>query len=170
MSRNRTENTAVVEDVDVPSESEDTVAEDTVGTEAASDPSTENKAPKAPARPTPPEGFVTPSGFAAALKTERGVELRPQVVYSYMKNQSKEDGFPFVDSTTLGESASRPLIKVEDALGWWDRKEQRKVQRSQNAQAKAAEKERRAAEKAVATEQQTGENAEAVSETVAEAE
>jgi hypothetical protein len=149
MSRNRTENT-VVEDVDVPVETtevEDTVS-DTAGTEAASDPSTANKPPKMPARPDAPEGYVTPINFANALKAQRGVELRPQVVYSYIKNQSKVDPFPSVDSTTLGEQKSRPLVNLEEGLAWFDRKEQRKTERSQNAQAKAAAKAEKAAARA----------------------
>jgi hypothetical protein len=79
-------------------------------------------------RLTPPEGYVTPVGLAHEISKQRGIdpELRPQQVYGWLKNNKN---FPAVDSTTLGESESRPLVKLEDGLKFYDDLQNRKAER-----------------------------------------
>ena len=116
------------------------------------------KAKKAPARGELPEEYVTPVGFAKIvsereLHTDRngGHDVKPQMVYSYIKNAPKEDPFPLTDvEDSLGKTRSAVLI--EDGIAWWERKNERTSARKVNAAEKAAAKEKRAAEKAAAAE------------------
>jgi hypothetical protein len=101
----------------------------------------------APAKETkpkfePPEGFVTPIQFRAKLvETGRAPEsLRPQVVYSYVKNISKVNPLP------VQMHNGRPVINLEGGLAWWDKKEELKKERAANAADKAAKKAAKAAE------------------------
>jgi hypothetical protein len=143
----------VDENVDVPAETEETDAPATPADKP------EKKASK---RPPVPSGYDTPINFAHALtarlqsegQLKEGEVFKPQVVYSYVKNRSKNDPFPvyfvFADGSQTEEptpnDGSRPLLKVEEdgtfaeAMAWWDRKDERKAQRAQNAKDKAAKK------------------------------
>lgn len=118
---------------------------------------TVEKAPKAKAEPKRgelPEGYVTPIGLAKEL-TEQGlhqnragetVEVRPQMVYSYIKNSPKDDTFPLVTVTdSLGKD--RQAVKLEDGIAWWVRKNDRVAARKSSAAEKAAKKAERAAAK-----------------------
>ena len=114
----------------------------------------EPKAKKEPARGDLEEGIVTPVQFAKVL-TERKLhtdkngshEVKPQMVYSYIRNASKEDPAPFATHTdSIGKE--RFSAKLEDALAWWERKNQRVSERKANAQAKAQKKAENAAKKA----------------------
>lgn len=86
-------------------------------------------------RPPIEEGYVSPIGFQKALKEQRGVDIRPQQVYSYIRNSSGENAKnPFPVHVING----RPQIKVQEGLDWWDAKEQRKSDREQAKQEKAS--------------------------------
>jgi hypothetical protein len=108
----------------------------------ASAPTTETAAKaKGRKRPTPPDGYVTPVGLAHEISKQRlddptGAKLAPQQVYGWLKNSK---AFPAVDSTTLGESDSRPLVKLEDGLKFWDEMQNRKATRETNKTAAPAE-------------------------------
>jgi hypothetical protein len=121
--RSQESNTDVIEpeDVDVP-ELEDDDETETVVTadqekagQGQADPSKAASKPKNP-RWAPPEGFLTPVGFAKIvterkLHTPRGAsepgEVSSQMVYSYAKNAPKTDKFPltFFDATS-GEAVA----------------------------------------------------------------
>jgi hypothetical protein len=123
-------------------------------------PATEEKQPKAkkePKRGDLPEGYVTPVGLAAIL-TERKlhtnrdgeiVEVKPQMVYSYIKNASKEDPFP-IETVKDSIGAERQAVKVDEGVAWWTRKNERVAARKANAAEKAAKKEANAKAKAEA--------------------
>lgn len=143
----RRKDTAVIEttieNLDVDVETVDDETED-VAAPAAKEP----KAKKEPARGDLPEGHVTPVGLAKLI-TERGehtnrdgevVELKPQMVYSYIKNAPKDDPFPFVEGLTDSLGKPRQAATVADALAWWDRKKTRAGERKANAAAKAEKK------------------------------
>jgi hypothetical protein len=129
-------------------------------TETVSETSTETKAkPKAePARGDLPEGYVTPIGLAKALSqpidgnaentdpsnfyhTDRsgGHEVRPQMVYSYMKNAPKDHPFP-IETVTDSIGKERQALKLDAGLAWWVAKNERVAGRRQNAAEKAAKK------------------------------
>lgn len=129
-------------DVDAPEggEAEDTVAE---GTDVA--PKAE-KAKKEPARPPVPEGFISPVKFAKVLtehlrskgKLTAEQEVRPQVVYSYIKNNGADSKHPFPTHSAEGRAV---VLKADEAVAWWDAKDERvaagKVARAEKAKAKA---------------------------------
>jgi hypothetical protein len=114
---------------------------------------------KAPKRGDLPEGFVTPVGFAKILtekklhrdKDGNVVEVKPQMVYSYLKNSPKDDK---LETTTVKDSngIERKVLKTEDALAWWERKNERVAGKKANAAAKAEAKAKRASEKTEAGE------------------
>lgn len=136
--------------------------EDTSGAVAtdteASDAEKPAKAKKEPARGDLPEGYVTPVQLAKVL-TEKGlhtdrsgavVEVKPQMVYSYMKNAPKEDPFP-VETIKDSLGHDRQATKTDDAVAWWERKNARVAERKANATAKAEKKAARAEAKAEGT-------------------
>jgi hypothetical protein len=107
-----------------------------------------DKAAKEPAKPKKgdlPEGFVTPIQFAKVIG-ERGLhtdrdgnvvtDVKPQMVYSYMKNSPKEDR---LDPQDIEDSngVKRSVLKLDDAIAWWERKNERAATRKANAKAKA---------------------------------
>jgi hypothetical protein len=144
MSRNRSAADVVetVEDVDVPAEVAETDTPAENGPEATA---SEPKAAKAPARPTPPEGFVTPIQFRNEL-VKRGLvseNFRPQVVYSYINSPAKNDPFP-VHTNKEGSEGGRPLVNIEEGLAWFARKDERIKTRKANAAEKAAKAEAKA--------------------------
>jgi hypothetical protein len=119
------------------------------GTEAAAP-----KEPKVPARGDLPDGYVTPVGFAKVLSqpidgnAENTVddnfrhtdkngshEVKPQMVYSYMRNASKTNPFP-VETIKDSLGHDRQVLKVEAGLAWWDAKNSRVQERKANAAAK----------------------------------
>jgi hypothetical protein len=123
---------------------------------------TESAAPKEkkPARGALPEGYVTPVGLAHELG-KRGLqkdrdgnvltEVKPQMVYSYMRNAPKEDAFP-IEKVNDDQGNERQALKLDAGIEWWERKNKRAAERKENAAAKAAKK----AEKAAATSEAEG--------------
>jgi len=137
MARNRNA------EVDVPDSSETDAPE-----------STEAKAPKGPKRGELPEGFVTPIGLAKELTT-RGlhtnrdgetVEVKPQMVYSYIKNAPADHPFP-LQSVEDSNGTARQVVSLEEGLAWWVEKTERAQARRANAAEKRTAKEQRAAER-----------------------
>jgi hypothetical protein len=121
------------------------------------------KPAKEPVRGELPEGMVTPIGLTKAIN-EQGLytnregevaELKPQMVYSYIKNAPKERQYPgksVVDS--VGTTRER-VCTLEEGLAWWAAKNEAADARRKNAAEKAAkqaEAKRLKAEKATATE------------------
>lgn len=125
------------------------------------------KAEKAPARPEVPSGYITPVQFAKALTkhlAEKGVSnkngkigrkeddtidlnhnpIPPQYIYSVL-NQGKKAGAKN-PLPSYSEGGRENLLKLEEALAWWDAKDQR-VADSKTAK---AEKEAKKAAKAEA--------------------
>ena len=135
---------------------------------------TEAKAPKAkkePARGELPEGFVTPIGLAKELtarqlhrnKAGEVVEVRPQMVYSYINNAPKDNPFPIqVVQDSLGHD--RKVVKLEEGLAWWEAKNERVASKRTNAEAKRTAKAERAAAKAEAAEAEGDESSEPAGE------
>lgn len=122
------------------------------------------KAKKEPARGDLPEGYVTPIGLAKELgkrglqRNREGVvleEVRPQMVYSYIKNAPKEDPFP-LETVTDSIGKERQALKLDEGIAWWERKNERAASRKQNAAEKKAKKEAAAAARAEAAEAETG--------------
>jgi hypothetical protein len=130
----------------------DLPAGDTAKTDAASDPSTA-AVPKKATKPPVPAGFITPVAFAHTL-TEKlrgtkqlaeGEVFPPQMVYSWVKAGQKsgaKDGLP-----SYSEGGRDNLLKADEAMAWYDRKDQRVADRKAAKEKKAAE----AAAKASAT-------------------
>ena len=112
------------------------------------------KAPKVPTRGTLPEGYVTPVGLAKAL-TEQGlhtnkagvvVPVAPQVVYSYIKNASKDHPFP-MEKVTDSIGKERDALVLADGIAWWAAKNAKAAERKVSA---AAKKDAKAAKAAAA--------------------
>lgn len=145
------QNTQTNPDVDAPDEVEETVDAPETATE------TKTKAKAEPKRGELPEGYVTPVGFAKVL-TERklqtakdgSTDVKPQMVYSYIKNSPKEDRFPLIEvEDSLGHK--RQVVKVEDGVAWWTRKNERVASRAASAKEKADKKAANAAARAQAS-------------------
>ena len=125
---------------------------------------------KGPARGELPEGYVTPVGLAKVLG-ERGLqqnrqgetlsEVRPQMVYSYIKNASEKDPFP-LETVTDSIGKERQALKLDEGIAWWERKNERTAQRKANAAEKKAKAEQRAAEQAKQAETEAEDSEEAV--------
>jgi hypothetical protein len=149
MPRNKNQNA----DVETVEETEEVATP-----EASAEGETKTTKKAEPKRGTLPEGYVTPVGLAKVIG-EKGLqtnregevlsEVKPQMVYSYMKNAPKDDPFP-IETVTDSIGAERQAVKVEAALEWWTRKNERTAQRSTNAAEKKAKKEAAAAAKAQA--------------------
>jgi len=142
-------------DVDVDAPQGD--AEDTIATQPeAVEGEKPAKEKKESTRPPVPEGKVSPVAFAKLLSkhlTEKAqaadpnaeaIEVKPQVVYSYIKNNGEGSKNPFPATKSEGRAA---VVDADAAIAWWDAKDAR-VAASKQAQAdKAAKK----AEKATQT-------------------
>jgi hypothetical protein len=159
-------------DFDAPDADGDDETE-TLPAETTTDGDKPAKAPKVPARPPVPEGYVSPVAFAKLLtehlekngaSNRKGLisvkenPIAPQVVYSYIKNNGKDSKNPFPQYT--GEEVGVPgravVVKVDEGLAWWDEKTNRVGARAQ-AKAEAdkakAEKANTPAEQVVEAEQ-----------------
>ena len=104
---------------------------------------------KASTRPAVPEGFISPVAAAKELskhltakaheagtiKEDEAIEIRPQVVYSYIKNNAAGSKNPI---TTYSEGGRDNLLKLDEFLAWWDAKDARVAERKANVKTKAA--------------------------------
>jgi len=148
------------EDFDVDTDLESEEIEDTSSTEPKAK---AEKAPAAPKRGDLPEGWVTPVAFAKhmtenQLHTDKDgnvAELKPQVVYSYIKNAPKDHPFPNSEDGKLLEvedsnGVSRGAFLLAEGLEWWENRKRRANERKANAQAKAAKKTAKPADKPTA--------------------
>jgi hypothetical protein len=132
------------------------VENDEVETVDATEAPKEPKAKAAPKRGELPEGYVTPVQLAKVI-TEKGLhtdregghEVKPQMVYSYIKNSPKEDPFP-ISTVTDSIGVERQALLEDEGVAWWERKNERVAARKANAEQKATAKAERAAAKAVA--------------------
>ena len=125
------------------------------------------KAAPAKKREELPEGFVTPIGLCKAIN-EQGLytgegELKPQAVYSYIRNAPK--AHPFPEGQKLGDG--RVVYSLEEGLTWWTEKNERAATRKQNAAEKA---EKQAAAKAKKSEDASSEASDESTGEVVEAE
>jgi hypothetical protein len=66
-----------------------------------------------------PEGVVTATGFAKVLEAQRGVKVRPQVIYAMAKSTK---GFP----AYRNPDDQRIVVPIAEGLAYWDAKEERK--------------------------------------------
>jgi hypothetical protein len=161
-------------DLDVEAVEPDADVEETDGAEATT---SEAKAPAAPKRGDLPEGFVTPIGFAKivgekGLHTDRNGDVvrdvKPQMVYSYMKNSPKDDRLETIEIED-SNGVTRKVLNVDEAVAWWERKNERAATRKSNA----AEKAQKAANRAKTSDQalvETGEADPSILESAEEAE
>jgi hypothetical protein len=172
------DNDALEQDVDLDVEEPDEDVEETDGeSEETESGESTDKAPKKPTKGDLPEGFVTPIQFAKILgerelHTDRDgnvvKDVKPQMVYSYMKNSPKDDR---LEPQEIEDSngVKRSVLVLEEALAWWARKNERAAQRKANA----AEKAQKAANKAKTSDQalvETGEADPSILEATEEAE
>jgi hypothetical protein len=124
-------------DVDVPSEDDETEALP----EGASPKAADGAKPEKAARVKAPEGYVKPVEFAKILSDHLNKVTPPQVVYSYLKNNTGPDAKnPFPVHAIDGYEW---YIVPAEGLAWWDAKNSRvaagKAARAEKA-AKKAEK------------------------------
>jgi hypothetical protein len=115
------------------------------------------KADSTSTRPPVPEGYVSPvtaakklgthltsrARAAGKIKDDEEIEIRPQVVYSYIRN-SKGGKNPI---PTYEAGGRKNLLKLEEFLAWWDAKDERVAASKVRAAEKAAKKTEKAAEK-----------------------
>jgi hypothetical protein len=102
------------------------------------------KEKKESSRLSVPDGYTTPIGFKNALVEQGKVpaDYRPQLVYAYVKNPGKKNPFPVkwtngtevfdtkdeAQAETPAGKEARPVVNLDEALAWWDEKEQRKAE------------------------------------------
>jgi alanyl-tRNA synthetase len=68
----------------------------------------------------------TPVDFTKVLLAERGVEVRPQVIFGHTKNSKT-----FQDQAKVKQHTdNRTILHLPSALEWWDAKEQRKADKA----------------------------------------
>jgi hypothetical protein len=154
-------------DVDVPAETDDEV-EEVAEAATADTPKKAAAKPKEKSRGDLPEGYVTPVGLAKLL-TEQGLggqnedgsnkEVKPQVVYSYIKNAPAAHPFP-LETVTDSLGKERQALVADKGLDWWRAKNERAAARKANAAEKASKKGTKT-DAAPATEEPVGEVTEA---------
>lgn len=116
------------------------------------------KAKEQPKRGDLPEGYVTPVGLAKVITERRlyttrdgvvGAELKPQMVYSYIKNAPKANPFPG-EEVTDSNGNKRFAVEIEKGVAWWEAKNASAQERKENAARKLSEQAKAAAAKAAA--------------------
>lgn len=150
---------APVDEVDVPSE-DDGVEEVIATTEGEAKEDKPKKEAK-PKRGELPDGLVTPVQFAKELSkplddnaenldpsnwrythSKTGDHaVAPQMVYSTLKGAGKSKNPLTIRTVTDSEGQTREnILNLEEALAWWDAKNERKVTSAQAAKEKAEKK------------------------------
>lgn len=152
------------EDLDVDAPPATAEAEDEVEAPKEEKPAKTPKAKKGPARPAVPEGYIMPVAFARELTAHlaaRGASnkhgkidpetnpIPPQQVYSMMRTNGPDSKNPFPVHEVDGFGS--PVLKLEEALAWWDAKDNRVA----TSKAVKAEKAAKKAEKAEAKSDET---------------
>jgi hypothetical protein len=127
----------VVADVDVDTDFDER-DEVEAGDEGTAEKAEGEKAPAKKKRGAIPDGYVTPIGLCKAIN-EKGLytgegELKPQAVYSYIRNAPA--AHPFPEGMRLDDG--RVVYKLEEGLTWWSEKNDRAATRKKNAAEKAA--------------------------------
>lgn len=141
------EQTEEVAEVEVPTQEPDSEVETVAPEQPAAQGENKTSSPTR-SKGDLPDGYVTPIGLAKAIseKAKTGVEgfantfkpdekgnLRPQVVYSHIRNASKSNPVPTeLIKDSIG--AERLVIKTDAGLEWWASKTKR-VQASKEAAA-----------------------------------
>jgi hypothetical protein len=153
-------------DLDVDSALSEDDETETIGDGTAAAPTDEKAAKAKASRPAVPEGYIAPVEFAKVLTKhlqtehpELGVrlpspsgktEMRPQEVYSYIKNNAagSKHPFPAVSGDDINPETNQPyapgrslILKAAEGLEWWDTKDLRvkqgKAEKAEKAKAKA---------------------------------
>lgn len=162
-TNDETEFDATEIDLDVDSSDDNDEIEDVDGASTDEKGEASEKPAKAAAtkkRVALPEGYVTPIGLCKAIN-EQGLytgegELKPQAVYSYIRNAPKAHPFPNGKPVSeLVEGASddtRVVYLLAEGLQWWKDKNKRAGERKSNAAEKATKAAEKAAKPAVADE------------------
>jgi hypothetical protein len=160
-----TDNRDLVEpdlDVETPAEpdADDEVEDIPEQPAAASDdkPKAAKKEKAQPKRGELPDGYVTPIGLTKAIN-EQGLyrnregevaELKPQMVYSYIKNAPKDRPYPGKTVTDSVGSPRENCVLLEEGLAWWNAKNEAADARRKSAAEKAAKAAEAKAKKATA--------------------
>lgn len=92
-----------------------------------------------------PEGYVTPVSFAKLLGERVGKEIRPQVIYGYIRNTKA-----FREQAASQNVDQAWMINTEAGFAWWDEKEARKAKSAADKEAKAQAAAEKASEPAPA--------------------
>jgi hypothetical protein len=153
-------------DVDTSAALDEDDETEVVGDGKTAAPKDEKAAKEKTTRPAVPQGYIAPVEFAKVLTAhlreehpELGVrlpspsgktEVKPQEVYSYIKNNDagSKNPFPAVKGDDINPETQKPyapgralILKAEDGLKWWDEKDLRvkagKVERAEKAARKA---------------------------------
>jgi hypothetical protein len=102
---------------------------------------------KSPKRGKLPEGYVTPTELAKHL-TERKLhigrsgeptEVKPQQVYSYIKNASADDPHP-LEQVVDDAGNTRQALKLHEGIAWWERHAKKAAERREKAANKTTNK------------------------------
>jgi hypothetical protein len=159
----RNEEADLLPEVDTPEALDDEVDLPTTSSSASAGEGVAPKPTKAPARPSVASGYITPVAFAKALTAhlvEQGKSNKagpihpqtnavpPQFIYSVI-NQGRKPGAKNPLPTYSVEGRENLLI-LEEALAWWDAKDER-VATSRAARADKAAKTADKAAKAAST-------------------
>lgn len=153
-----------VEDFDVDVDTDLEEVEDVAGLEEDAPKAKAEKAPAAPKRGDLADGWVTPVAFAKYMtenqlhhdKDGNVAELKPQVVYSYIKNAPKDNPFPNSDGqgglkkVKDSNDVERGAFLLSEGLEWWENRKKKAAERKAAAAEKAAKKTAKAANKPVA--------------------
>jgi hypothetical protein len=102
--------------------------------DTATEAKAEEKAPKKEKAPLP-DGFVTPVTFAKELGAKLGKEIRPQIIYGYVKNNGPQSKNPFPFEKN---SDGAFIVNRDAAFAWYDALQERKTTREAANAAKAA--------------------------------
>ena len=103
---------------------------DVTDTSVETDAPKKEKAKKESKKAVVPEGFLSPVDFAKHLSEQKGEEVRPQIVYGYIRNTKD---FPFQER----EGLPRFIIPVDEATAFINAKAAARAEKK--AQADAAD-------------------------------
>lgn len=81
-----------------------------------------------------PKGFVTPVQFAKALSEKENREVRPQIIYGYIKNNGPESKNPFPSDRN---SDGAFMVNEQEGYKWIAALRKRQEERAQAREEKA---------------------------------